>query len=566
MKLSITRIARERRAYIAVAMVAFMALPAGFRAVGQPSPTSRFTAGPAYTSSDGKSQPKFPNVDIVFSLIGADGNPITPKPTDLKLFSQGKEIGSASSIRSFEASGEGLTAILALDASGSMRGAPINAIHATISKFVKQARPQDKVAVVTFADDVHTDVPFGASQSALAQELNTVQARGKLTRLYDALLQTLDQFNSNLPMRRLLIVISDGHDEGSQHALVDVIAKAKSMGVVIDCIGLNRDNGAYLNTLQQMSDQTGGTYRHALNVQELDTYVGQGIQAARVTPVASFKTSHLASDDTLHSAQLRWVPGNASATVFIRTPKSNAIQNFWLWGLGACFLAGVILLSISWFGSRAGPKRNVPGPQAGAPPVPQFQPPPVPEGYASAPVPSPGYPVPFERPSGPGSRTPTVPETGPVPVPISPGPTPRPTPTAVEPKTTQVESAPVVDPEARTERTRTKLAVYFEAPDKGPFGRLAVQNGPLAGQVFEIGSRTFRIGAVAGNELILPDDPTVSSNHARLFWEGAIFKIEDLSSLNGTYINGMKLTQGRHLLRPGDEIQLGQTRLALEKV
>lgn len=568
MKLSISRIMRASQKHIAAAAVALAIACSGFNVEAQTAATPRLGAGPAYTGGDGKSQPKFPNVDIVFSLTGADGNPITPKPTDLKLYSQGKEIGTATSIRSFESSGNGLTAILALDASGSMRGAPINAIHATISKFVQQARPQDKVAVVTFADDVHTDVPFGASKSALTQELNTVQARGKLTRLYDALLQTLDQFNSNLPMRRLLIVISDGHDEGSEHALVDVIAKAKSMSVVIDCIGLNRDNGAYLNILQQMADQTGGTYRHALNAQELDTYVSQGIQATRLTPVASFKTSHLAADDTLHSVQLRWTPGNLSATVFIRTPKSNAIQNFWLWGLGACFLAGVILLSISWFGARSGGKRKISPPTAAAPPVPQFQPPPSPGGYVSGAAPPAGFSQGSSvQPLGPLSRTPTVPETGPVIAPLSSAPPPpRSASTEIEPQTTYVEPLPVLDPEARAERTRTKLAVYFEAPDAGPFGRLAVQNGPMAGQVFPIGSRTFRIGAVIGNELILPDDPTVSSHHARLFWEGSIFKIEDQNSLNGTYINGMKLTSGRHLLRPGDEIQLGQTRLLLEKV
>ncbi|MFC5865224.1 VWA domain-containing protein [Acidicapsa dinghuensis] len=539
----------------------------GYRVEAQANAAARLAGGPAYTGGDSKSPlPKFPNVDVVFSLAGADGNPIMPKPADLKLYSQGKEIGTATSIRSFEATGNGLTAILALDASGSMRGAPINSIHATISKFVQQARPQDKVAVVTFADDVRTDVPFGASKSALAQELDTVQARGKLTRLYDALLQTMDQFNSNLPVRRLLTVISDGHDEGSEHALVDVIAKAKSMGIVVDCIGLNRDNGAYLSTLQQLADQTGGTYRHALNAQDLDTYVGQGIQITRMTPVASFKTSHLPTDDSLHSVQLRWMPGKLTATVFIRTPKSTAIQNFWLWGLGACFLAGVILLSISWFGARGGTRVGVAASQPLAQPGPQLQTPPIPGSYPSTPIAPSGFPGPFGQPGSAGSRTPTVPETGAAPLSASSLPVQRLSSTEIEPKPTRVESAPILDLEERAERTRTKLAVYFEAADVGPYGRLAVQNGPLAGQVFKITSRIFRIGAVVGNELILPDDPTVSSHHARLFWEGAILKVEDQNSLNGTYVNGSKLTSGRHLLRPGDEIQLGQTKLVLEKV
>jgi pSer/pThr/pTyr-binding forkhead associated (FHA) protein len=42
--------------------------------------------------------------------------------------------------------------------------------------------------------------------------------------------------------------------------------------------------------------------------------------------------------------------------------------------------------------------------------------------------------------------------------------------------------------------------------------------------------------------------------------------VEDLNSTNGTFLNSAKLTPGRHLLRPGDELRLGQTVLVLEHV
>ena len=116
-----------------MAAVAVLCLLGSFSAAQTPGGTPQLTAGPTYTSAEGKSDPKFPNVDVVFTLIGSDGNPIVPKPGDLKLSSQGKEIGTATSIRTFDKTGYGITAILALDASGSMRGAPINAIHASIA-------------------------------------------------------------------------------------------------------------------------------------------------------------------------------------------------------------------------------------------------------------------------------------------------------------------------------------------------------------------------------------------------------------------------------------------------
>ncbi len=56
----------------------------------------------------------------------------------------------------------------------------------------------------------------------------------------------------------------------------------------------------------------------------------------------------------------------------------------------------------------------------------------------------------------------------------------------------------------------------------------------------------------------------VSRRHARLFQEGGRFFVEDLSSVNGTFLNGSKLPlppKKPHLLRDGDELRLGETRV-----
>lgn len=55
----------------------------------------------------------------------------------------------------------------------------------------------------------------------------------------------------------------------------------------------------------------------------------------------------------------------------------------------------------------------------------------------------------------------------------------------------------------------------------------------------------------------------VSRRHARLFQEGGRFFIEDLSSVNGTFLNGrLRLTpKTPHPLRDGDELKLGETRV-----
>jgi Mg-chelatase subunit ChlD len=518
---------------------------------GQAAPdASHLAAGPTYTSSDGKSSPKFPNVDVVFSLTAPDGSPMQAKPGDLQLFFQGKEAGTATSIRTFEQAGYGVTAILALDASGSMKGAPLRAVHASISKFVNQARSQDRVEVLTFADQTQVDVPFGAEKTSLTKELETVQARGSYTRLYDGLLQTLDQFNDSQPKRRQIVIISDGHDEGSkpENTIEKVIAKAKYLSVVIDSIGLTKDNGQYLVSLQQLSNQTGGTYVRAHSPQELEGLIDQGIKATRATPVAAFKTSHLPTDGKNQTVQLRWQQGKLTAPAFIVTPKISAAVNLWIWILGGCFVAGVILLALSWRGARrrAMPV-SMPVAAATSGMGQQFMPEPMPP-YDPTPV--------FSDPALiQSSRTPTVDEGAPRFEPYPASQENRATP-AYEPARTPIPSS---------ERGKTQLAVFWDAPEHGAFAHLRITSGELAGQTVAVTTAYFSIGAVEGNLLVLPGDPTISGQHARLLWENAVLKIEDNKSTNGTYVNGIRLEPGRHLLRPGDRIRIGQTLLLLER-
>jgi len=54
------------------------------------------------------------------------------------------------------------------------------------------------------------------------------------------------------------------------------------------------------------------------------------------------------------------------------------------------------------------------------------------------------------------------------------------------------------------------------------------------------------------------DAGSVSRRHARLIRDGDEVLIEDLGSLNGTYVQDVGLPPGyRHSLRPGDRVQFG---------
>jgi FHA domain len=85
--------------------------------------------------------------------------------------------------------------------------------------------------------------------------------------------------------------------------------------------------------------------------------------------------------------------------------------------------------------------------------------------------------------------------------------------------------------------------------------RLVVRQGPVPGQIFELTSSEVNIGRDISNEFVI-NDAEVSRKHARLTLEGDRYRIEDLNSTNGTYIDGQRLI-GPHLLAIGEIIMFG---------
>lgn len=66
------------------------------------------------------------------------------------------------------------------------------------------------------------------------------------------------------------------------------------------------------------------------------------------------------------------------------------------------------------------------------------------------------------------------------------------------------------------------------------------------------------IGRAADNDVVL-EHATVSNHHARLSWAGGGLFVEDLSSANGTFVDGQKITTAK--TRPGADLRIGQVEL-----
>jgi len=82
--------------------------------------------------------------------------------------------------------------------------------------------------------------------------------------------------------------------------------------------------------------------------------------------------------------------------------------------------------------------------------------------------------------------------------------------------------------------------------------------GGRVGESFPLNADRMTIGRRPDSDIFL-DDVTVSRDHALLVRRSGDFFLDDLGSLNGTYVNRHRIES--HRLEDGDELQVGKFKL-----
>jgi len=113
----------------------------------------------------------------------------------------------------------------------------------------------------------------------------------------------------------------------------------------------------------------------------------------------------------------------------------------------------------------------------------------------------------------------------------------------------------------------TPAAGSVESPGAGSAGSAAfgadeglfvVRQGPKAGARYALDDDLVTLGRHPKSTIFL-DDITVSRRHAEVHRSQAAYKVRDVGSLNGTYVNRRLVEEGQ--LSEGDEVQIGRFKL-----
>ena len=460
---------------------------------------------------------------------------------------------------------------IVVDISGSTTSSLLDAVRAAAGTYIDNLGPSDTAAILSFAEQVRLVQGYTNDKALLHQALDGLRAVGN-TVFYDAVAQSTILAGAGTESCRTVLLLTDGEDTTSRLSLAAALSQAQSNGVPILSVGLGPE--PRMDILQQFADATGGRAVTNASIDDVRNMVSTFQTRGRSSYVVSY-TSNLPPDEASHTLGVKvTAAGKTSESTGKFVARGQALSFDIAGPANTDKLSGRQMIRVGVTGGTAQEVQLLIDDklQATAKTAPyNFE-------WDTSRESSGRHAVTI-RVVGTTGRT--IEKTLPVEVtnstPLEPPPylgvvapiavllvvaaiiaaiaLSRRQEEAAEEDMEQMAEEPVVVVDSDATLTLTEQAAPPPPPPPPP-ARLVYVLGGIEHEV-EVELETV-MGREPTSSVVIPGD-LASRRHARIVIEDGQYWLEDLNSLNGTFVNGMAVT--RHKLEPDDQIQIGNTTL-----
>jgi Ca-activated chloride channel family protein len=234
-------------------------------------------AGAAVTLAAAQQQPTFRSavrtVSVYATVTDSEGR-LVPGLTkqDFEIFDNKRP----QALTLFSNEVQPITAVVLLDTSGSMTNY-IDFVKQACEQFLVRMLPKDRVMLGDFNDKIQFVSPLIGDRDELVASLKRIDY-GYPTRLYDAIDEGVSQLRG-IEGRRVIVVFTDGEDEGSKLRFDPVLDRVLNEGIMVYGIGLHTryfngqrwEEGIPDRVLKKIAEQTGGGYFELKKTDDLNS-------------------------------------------------------------------------------------------------------------------------------------------------------------------------------------------------------------------------------------------------------------------------------------------------------
>jgi Ca-activated chloride channel family protein len=214
--------------------------------------------------------------------------------------------GKLQTITVFKSDVQPVTVLLTLDTSGSMTMS-LELLKDAAEAFVIRLLPDDRARITNFDDKIITSPVFTSSRDDLIRYIHEDVGYGNGTRLWDAVNDSMSRL-ATVPGRRVVLLFTDGDDEGSRFSTLDSVTKrAESEDFMIYSVGLEShvlgvtthpDKG-----IRRLADATGGGWFELSKADDLNSTFTRVADELHRQYVLGFAPAVL--DGKLHQVEVR---------------------------------------------------------------------------------------------------------------------------------------------------------------------------------------------------------------------------------------------------------------------
>jgi len=237
-----------------------------------------------------------------FSLMNTQRELLAVSVDDLVV----REDGVEQTLDTFEEAVAPTAMILLLDSSGSMKKDAAS-VQAAARSFVSALRPEDPLAVATFADGIWFAHDLATNRAWSYAGIDSYVASGG-TALYDSIYGSLHRLKHE-KTRRVIVVVTDGRDEnnpgtapGSRHTLTEVLQALKQVEATIFTIGLGPKVDRPV--LEQLAAESGGDAYFPSDVSELDVQYRRILENLRRRYVIAYTSTNSTRDGAWRKVEI----------------------------------------------------------------------------------------------------------------------------------------------------------------------------------------------------------------------------------------------------------------------
>ena len=427
----------------------------------------------------------------------------------------------------------GLAVVLAIDVSASLNNQSFSKIKSGCIDLVSRLPKNSQVAVIAVGNEAKLVSKFTLDLKAVRGFIEALAPSDQETSLYESILASQEIFNQvgqTLPLRRAVVVITDGLDDSHRgYSKEEVLRKIAEGTSPVYSIGLLKPQGHSgqkdaLRVLAELSRTSGGSFNQATEatVEDIIRNVDKSLINAWLVKVdckTCVRDGAVKRLQLLHRAENSLVSDSRDVRLFpiipsaVVNPPPSVVELTWYakawqwwqaktlgypwlpWVVGAVLTVMLIIavyFGLRWFRGRRANR-----------PLETFVPHPWDTGMHL------------------------------------PGATIRDA-TAQEDKTDQVTSNAIAG-----EGRRVTVAMVGHAK-----------------RVVALNNNNIKFGRASGNDIALPNDTESSSHHAEIVDRQGVPVLVDLGSTNGTYLNGTKIRKPEPL-HDGDVIVVGSTEMRI---